>query len=107
MLSKELVEHGIPAARAKAIIEPLDIAATRLELQTVGGKRADTLRVERQSQAHLAKRGVRTRPLVRAGVVAAALLLPPAFFYALRTRYAGSRARQMLNGPSADEKGNA
>jgi glycosyltransferase involved in cell wall biosynthesis len=98
VLPKRLVELGIPPARAAAVNEPLDIAATRLELQTGGGSRAATIGIERRSQAWLAGRGIGTRPLVRVGVFAAAALLPPASFYALRSRYAGSRARRVLNG---------
>jgi hypothetical protein len=101
-LPGRLVELGVPKARAAAINEPLDIAATRLELQTRGGRRGQTVAIERRSQAWLATRGTGTRPLVRAGVLAAALLLPPASFYALRSRYAGSRARRLLNGLPAE-----
>lgn len=105
VLPHELVRHSIPATRAAAIIEPLDIAATRLELEVDGGSRAATLAVERRQHAWLKSRGIRARALARAGVFWAALLLPPPSFYALRTRYAGLRARRVSK--TSDQKGNA
>jgi glycosyltransferase involved in cell wall biosynthesis len=107
-ISRELVEHGIPAARAAAITQPLDIAATRLELQTAGGSRARTFAIERRSQRWLASRGQGASLKTRLGVLIAALLMPPASFYAMRTRYAGSRARKAADGaPDTVQKGNA
>jgi glycosyltransferase involved in cell wall biosynthesis len=105
VLPPELVRHGIPAADAAAIVEPLEIEAARLELQVDGGPRSSTIAVERRQHAWLARRGIGTRALVRAAVYGAALLLPPPSFYALRTRYAGLRAQGKTD--MSHQKGNA
>jgi glycosyltransferase involved in cell wall biosynthesis len=106
-LNRELVEHGIPAARAAAITHPLEIAATRLELQTAGGSRVATFQVERRSQNWLTKRGQGAPLTTRVKVLAAALLMSPPSFYAMRTRYAGSRARAATGAQDNASKGNA
>lgn len=104
-LPPKLVELGVPKARAAAIIEPMDIAATRLELQTTGGSRARTFAVERRSQRYLAARGQGAPVAKRLQVLAASLLMSPTSFYAMRTRYAGSLAKRAAQ--DSAQKGNA
>lgn len=99
-LPGRLAALGIPAARALDIVEPLALETCRLELATAGGRRSQTLSVERRRREWLASRGVRTRLPVRLATFAAALLLPPRAFYSLRTRYSGSRMRGLLNAES-------
>ena len=93
-LPTQLQAQGIPTDRAAAIVEPLELQASRLELQTGRGGRWRTYLVERQMQAWLAARDEAGSPLVGVATLAAALLLPPPSFYALRNRYAGYRARR-------------
>ncbi len=93
-LPVRLAEQGVPRARADAIMAPMDVAASRLELTAFGGRRSDTLAVETKAQDLLCAQGIGGHPAKRAAVRLAAMLLPPRLFYALRNRHAGAQGNQ-------------
>lgn len=105
-LPAQLQALGVAPDRAAAIVEPLELQASRLELQAGNGGRWRTYAVERRMQAWLAGRDEAGGTLVGVATLAAALLLPPPSFYALRNRYAGYRARrQSVSSAQGKDKG--
>ena len=92
-LPSRLADSGVSRAAIGALVDPLSNAAKRLKLRLDGGSPWDTFTVERAERRLWYSTAPLGYRIYAFASLAAALLLPPRYYYRLRDRYASSRLR--------------
>jgi alpha-1,6-rhamnosyltransferase len=98
-LPSRLASAGVPAEAVSTVIDSISLDADRLRLGLGHGSPLDTFQVERRAFRHNYRSSTFGYRLFHLAVLAAAAILPPQLFYALRHKYATaglSRIRKIL-----------
>jgi hypothetical protein len=89
-LPSRLAAAGIPAESVSAVIDSISLDADRLRLGLGRGSALDSFRVERRAFRQNYRSVTFGYRLFHLAVLAAAAILPPQLFYALRRKYAAA-----------------